>query len=479
MKTNNIYGFLSVLLIAFTITSCVKDGDFNVPNIIVEEPNITANSSVLAIKTALEQEFNSSGNVVYTFYENKENPTYIEAYVVSSDATGNFYKKLIVQDKVENPTAGVEVLLNKTSLSETYEVGRKVYIKLDGLSVSYDDGESAGYIDPKNGIPGKYVLGILDGNRVDDIPSTEIEKHIFRSATVAEIVPTIISLADITDVHINTLIQLPSAQIIKSDIVKTFAGEPIDEYDGFRTVFECETEKTIQLQTSTFASFKSNLVPQGKGTFTAVLSKDYASEFLVAIANTPSDLDFTDNSRCDPPVLECTGSAGGSVILLDEDFESISSTEELTAAGWTNVNVNEGSTVYSPASFDGNAYVQISAYKSGEKPLEAWLVSPEINLENTTGEELTFQTNTGYDNGKAMSVYVSSDFSGEVTTATWLRVDAALSEGFTSGFNTFSSSGSINVSCLSGKLHIAFKYVGSDGGVTTTFQIDNVKVTGN
>lgn len=480
MKTNKIYGFLSFLMIAFTITSCVEDGQFSVPNLNIEEPNITPNSSIMAIKTALEQEYNSSGDLVYTFFENENNPTYAEGYVVSSDATGNFYKKLIIQDKPENPTAGIEIVLNQTSLSETYDVGTKVYIKLDGLSVSYDDGESANFISPTNGIPGKYVLGMLAGDQVDDIPSTSIKNHIFRSATVAEIIPTTIQLADITGAHVNTMIQLPSAQFLKSDLTKTFAGEPNDEFDGFRTIFECDTEKTIPLQTSTFASFKSNVVPEGKGTFTAVLSKDFRSEFLVAIANKPADLDFTDADRCDPPVLDCgSGAVGGSVILLDEDFENISSTAALTAAGWTNVNVNGGSTLYEPRSFSGNQYLQISAFRSGETPLEVWLVSPEIDLDTTTGEELTFETNTGFDNGKALSTYISSDFTGDVTTATWLRLDAVLSEGPSSGYNTFVSSGSINISCLTGKVHVAFKYEGADNAVTTTFQVDNVKVTGN
>tara|TARA_B110000003_G_C16652860_1_gene534976 strand:- start:58 stop:1500 length:1443 start_codon:yes stop_codon:yes gene_type:complete len=480
MKTTKFYGIITFLLIAITIFSCVEDGNFDVPNVTVEEPNIISNSNILAIKNALKQEYNSSGDLIYTFYENLDNPTIVEGYVVSTDAAGNFYKKIIIQDKAENATAGIEIILNKTSLSETYDLGRKVYVKLDGLTVSYDDGESANYINPTNDVPGKYVLGVLDGDQVDDIPSTSIDKHIFRSATVAEIIPANISLADITGDHINTMIQLSSAQIAKSDLGKTFAGEQDDEFDGFRTIFECETEKTIPLQTSTFASFKSNVVPSGKGIFTAVLSKDYRSEFLVAIINTPSDIEFNDSERCDPPVLDCgTGSVGGSIELLNEDFESITSSSGITDAGWTNVNVNGGSTMYSSRSYSGNRYLQISAYNSNESPLEVWLVTPEIDLDTTTDEELSFETNTGYDNGAALSTYVSSDFTGDVTTATWLRLDANLSSGPSSGYNNFSSSGSINISCLSSKVHVAFKYVGGDGGVTTTFQVDNVKVTGN
>lgn len=481
MKTTKFYGTVSFLMIALTITSCVEDGDFAVPDITVEEPSITANSSITAIQTALQQQFNSNGDLIYTFDVNENNPTYAEGYVVSSDATGNFYKKLIVQDKAENPTAGIEIILNKTSLSETYDIGRKIYVKLDGLTVTYDDGESSNYINPTNNVLGKYILGTLDGDQVDDIPSTSIQDHLFRSATVSEIIPSNIALAEVTEAHINTMIHLSSAQMLKSDLNKTFAGEPEDEYDGLRTIFECDTEKTVQLQTSTFASFKSNVVPSGKGPMKAILTKDYFAETIVAIVNTPSDIEFNDAERCDPPVLDCgVGNVGGNTVLLNEDFETITSDNDIINAGWTNVNVNGGSTLFSSRYYGGNRYVQISAYNSDESPLEVWLVTPEIDLDNTTDEELTFDTKTGYDNGAPLSTYVSSDFTGDVTTATWLKIDATLSQGPSSGYNSvYTNSGSINISCLSGKVHVAFRYEGADGGVTTTFQVDNVKVSGN
>lgn len=475
MKTNKIYGFLSLIMIALTITSCVQDGDFAVPNITLEEPDITPNSTVLAIKTALQQEYNSNGDVIYTFFENENNPTYVEAYVVSSDATGNFYKKLIVQDKPENPTAGIEIVINQTSLSETYEVGRKIYIKLDGLSVSYDDGASANFINPTNDVPGKYVLGVLAGDQIDDIPSTEIKNHIWRSTTVSEIVPNSIQLGDITGAHINTMIQLNSAQFLKSNLTKTFAGEPNDEFDGFRTIFECDTEKTIQLQTSTFASFKSNVVPEGKGTFKAVLSKDFRSEFLVAIANKPSDLDFTDMSRCDPPVLECSGASGGGTAFFTEDFEGFGS---YASEGWDNINIDGTSTDWFIESFN-STYSRISAYNSGNANANVWLVTPTINMDSTTGEELFFDIQANYDTGTNLSVFVSTDYSGDPTTATWLRLDAVVPTGPGSAFGTFKTVGPVNISCLDGDINIGFFYAGSDPTATTRYHLDNVIVTGN
>lgn len=482
MKTNKIYNIFTVIVLAFTLNSCITDGEFSVPDVTVSEPNITPNSTVKAIQTALQQKFNSNKSLVYTFPVNKNNPTYIEAYVVSSDATGNFYKKLVIQDKAENPTAGVEILLNKTSLSASYELGRKVYVLLDGLSVSYDDGQSSSRIDPTDAIVGKYTLGVLDGDRVDDIPSTSISKHIFRSATIKDLVPTSIKIADIKEEHINTYITMAKAQFSKSNLGKTFAGEPNDQFDGFRDIFECETESILKLQTSTFASFKSTVVPAGQGAIKMVLSKDYRAEFLVGILNTPSEISFDNANRCDPPVLDCgTGTVGGSKVVFDEDFTSITSTAQLAAAGWTNVNANGGSGLFSSRSFGGNQYLQASAFRSGENPFEVWVVTPAINLDNSTDEALTFDTKTGYNNGAALSVFVSSDFTGDPKTATWLKIETAtFANGPSNKYEAnFTNSGKVNLSCLSGNIHIAFKYSGADGGVTTTFQVDNVKVTGN
>ncbi|MEE9409129.1 MAG: DUF5689 domain-containing protein [Polaribacter sp.] len=482
MKTNKIYGFLSFIMIAITLISCVQDGDFTVPDVSVVEPNITANSTILAVKTALQQEFNSSGNLVYTFFENEDNPTYAVGYVASSGATGNFYKKLMVQDKAENPTAGIEIVINQTSLSETFDIGRKIYIKLDGLSVSYDDGgnntnsSSVDDIDPTNSVVGKYVLGVLDGVRVDDIPSTSVEKHIFRSATVVEIIPSNIKLADITGAHISTMIQLTDVQILKSDLTKTFAGEANDQFDGFRTIFECETEKTIQLQTSTFASFKSNLVPQGKGVFTAVLSKDFRSEVLVAIANKPSDIEFTNFERCDPPVLECTSIPGGGTIFFSEDFEGFGS---YTSEGWGNINIDGTNTSWFIDSFR-STYSRISAFRSGNAMANVWLITPAINMDNTTDEELLFDIQASYDNGTNLSVFISTNYSGDPTNATWQRLDATIPSGPNSGFGDFKTVGPINISCIEGNnVRIGFFYLGADPIATTRYHLDNIKVRGN
>ncbi|WKD85391.1 hypothetical protein KCTC32516_00731 [Polaribacter huanghezhanensis] len=478
MKTLKQYK-TAILFSLFIVISCVQDNAFEVPDITITDPTITANSDLGKVKTALQQAFFSNQKLVFTFPVNENNPTYIEAYVISTDATGNFYNKLIVQDKAENPTAGIEILINKSALSDLFSVGQKIFIKLDGLSVSYDDGQST--VNPINLAPGKYSLGFLEGDRAGKIPSTAIKNHLFRTSTIVPIIPQKITIENITGATINTFVQLEKAQFDISEKGRTFAGERYDEYDGFRYVFECGSEHELRLQTSTFSSFKSTLIPNGQGKIDFILSKDFKSEFLVAIVNSPSTIDFTNTTRCDPVFLNCPENTSvGNVILIDENFENLKTNSQLLNAGWSNINANGGKNVFKSKTKNGNRVIEMSAYNTSENPLETWLISPAINLDTTTNETLTFETNNGYDNGKALKVFISSDFSVDVKAATWTLINATVSVGPSSDYsNFFTKSGNISLSCLSGNVHIAFQYFGGDGGVSTTVQIDNVKITGN
>ena len=124
--------------------------------------------------------------------------------------------------------------------------------------------------------------------------------------------------------------------------------------------------------------------------------------------------------------------------------------------------------------------MQQSAYNSGENPLESWLVTPAINFDSSTNEELTFDANAGYVNGNALSIYASTDYAGDPSTATWALInDFNLPTGPSGGYGNFATVGNVNVSCLDGDVYIGFKYTGADGGITSTFQIDNIKVSGN
>ncbi len=451
--------FLKLLLFIFLIlsSSCVQTDDFDIPKIDIKEPDIVANTTINAIKKASDQ----SGDKIFTF--NTDDASIFEAFVISSDESGNFYKLLIVQDKPENPTSGIEVLIDLKTYYTKFNIGRKVYIKMAGMSIINENG--------------KYKIGFLDRNEVSEIPESLIDNFIIRSSISQEITPKQLQFSEFSKNNLNTYIQIQNIQFQYDEIGKTIAGEPYDKYSAERKLIQCDNQITTTLSTSTYAKFKSYIIPENKGFLNAVFTMDYYAEKYVLVLNDLLTFDFTEENRCDPDFLYCDGNTDGEHIIFYEDFENIKKTKDLDDLGWINSNVNLGNEKYNKRTVNTNSVMRISAYNTQENPLEAWLITPPINLDNTTDATLTFQTNASYDNGTILTTWISTDFNGDIKNASWQQLNVNVSVGPTNTFTTdFTNSGNISLSCLTGNVNIAFKYLGSDPGITTTYDIDNVKI---
>ena len=478
MKTNKILTLIAFIsFVSITITSCINDEDYEIPAVVINETepsfltetdadgNLMYNEITFsAVKSAFEQAQNSGEDIV-TF----EQDLYITGYVISNDASGNFYEELIIQNDTDtvnpetDPRLGIQIEINQSSLYQTYEFGRKVYVKLNGLS--------AGLSSTDNGV---FILGKESGSSIGQIEAFEYEDFIFRSTEVTSIEPKVISLASIDQNDISTFVQVTSAQFSKTDLGLTFSGESTDDFDGSRTLESCSDDGSITFESSTFADFKSLNLPSAAGTINGILTMDYFGETNVFKINTYSDISF-DGERCDPIVLECTGNTSTDVVVFEEDFQNYSDESQLDGT-WTNINISGGSERYEINSFSGDVYYKISAFGTGEDPLEAWLVSPAINLDSTTEEELTFEISDNFDTGEILTVFITEDYTGDPTTTEWIELDANIPTG-SSGFGDFVQS-AINISCLSGDVHIAFKYLGAADGAETRYHIDDIKVTG-
>jgi hypothetical protein len=483
MKTLKINKIILLLIGLVVFNACVQDDDFGIPNIVIEEPNIPENQirTLASLAGDLAQEQSSNDNIFepqpldysneddvvsYTFNETDE---YITGYVVSSDEAGNYFEELIIQDKAENPTIGIKLLIDVNPLFTKYEVGRKVYVKINGLAVGISNGV--------------LTLGSQNGNSVDKIPSSFETDFIIRSAEVASIVPLPLNIADFTEDKTNIMIQLSGVQFNRNEVLSeesdfnTYASSQFDQFDGERTLESCDTGSSVIFSTSTFSDFKGLLLPQGQGNMRAVLSRTFeGNDFIVAI-NTPEDIDFDGiDTRCDPDFFECTGASGGGAAIFEENFENFNG---FTTEGWTNINVSGGGTDWFIGNFSGSSYAQISGFNSGDDEINVWLVTPPVDLDNTTGEELSFDVQSNFDNGTILTVLVSNDFTGDPNTATWQLLDASIPSGPSSGFGSFEGVGPINISCIEGTVHFAFFYEGSDPNATTRYHVDNIEITGN
>jgi len=139
MKIFRLTKVILVLIGLVIFNSCVEDDDFEVPNTTITEPIL--NGPIVSINSAYGNYLQAvaDGDDFFT-YEFDSGSDYLEGFVVSTDEGGNFFEELIIQDELENPTIGIKVLIDVNPLFTKYELGRKIYIKLDGLTVGISNG---------------------------------------------------------------------------------------------------------------------------------------------------------------------------------------------------------------------------------------------------------------------------------------------------------------------------------------------------
>lgn len=152
-------------------------------------------------------------------------------------------------------------------------------------------------------------------------------------------------------------------------------------------------------------------------------------------------------------------------VLTSVDFE------DNTFGDWETISVL-GDQVWDiqPYGNPGNCG-RMSGYDGQPYDNEDWLISPAMNLDNYSEESFTFDNATNYD-GPVMELYISGDYDGDPTTATWEMLDFNVSGG---SWDYVSSE--IDLSNYTGTAHLGFKFTSTTDG-SATWEVDNLLVTG-
>ena len=433
--------------------------------------------TINVLNSLLEQEQNANGNDILSFIESN---LYISGFVISNDEAGNIYEELVLQDLAVNPSRGVKVLINVSPLFTTFEFGRKVFVKLDGLSVGYNGGVLS--------------LGFRDGNQVVAIAESLMDQTIIRAIELAEIEPLSINISDFSAAKTNLYLRLNDVQFNRNDALgenrKTFAAEPEDEFDGERNLESCAEGFSVILSTSTFSDFKAIEVPQGRGYLDGILTYNYFGDIFNMVLNSPETIHFNSTDRCDPVEVNCgLADTTGSNVIVSEFFESQEEGESITENGWTNY-IQEGSRVYEAYFSDGgngNPSLGISAsigsYNSNDDSTIAWLIMPEIDFDVQDGETINFKTSNSFSDGSTLVLLFSSDWDGNpntITTSAWDSLPGAYIVQDDDFYGDWYPSGNVSLDCINGKGYIGFKYTGNgkedfDG----TYELDEIIVNSN
>lgn len=480
MKINKTTALLIAFLLGVSFNSCVEDGDYSVPQDLGDSENV----EVEKILTELDDkngslELISIKNLKNLFIEDKAteitSDLVVKGYVTSSDRRGNFFKEIFIQDKVEDPEAAIKIVLNLNDTYNKYNLGREVYIRLKGLFI----GET------RSGDGVITIGGVANGNEVDDISVRQINENLFRSSVTAILKSKTMNLSDVSEDNLGMFIQIENAQFQKNIYQLTFT-DPEEQFDTQRILESCsENGSSIFLETSSFATFKFAPLPTGSFTINSVVSKTFNGSNLILVLNDKNDIIET-GERCDPPVLDCgTSQVHNATILFEEAFESQTRNRPIYGNGWTNYQELGTETWEAYTATGTNASQGISArvgaFRSGDDKTVAWLITPEIDLDTNTNVKLSFETSSSFSDASNLELFISNNWDGTnqgVASATWLSLSAAYIVQNSDSFASWFESGIINLSCGSGKIHIAFKYTGSGNDSNDgTYELDNIKIT--
>jgi hypothetical protein len=267
MKRNFI-SILGLVLMGFIITlsSCLKKEFDTPPDESGYDPKLTVTHSIADFKSLPQ------GEVI-------TDDVIISGVVCMDDKSGNYYKKIVIQDA----TGGIEVLIDQTNLYTDYPVGRKVYIRCKGL-----------YLGNYNELP---QLGSApdDQGSLTQINGTMAEEFIVKANYPNPIKVDTFSYSDLTsieDSRVNTLVAIRDAQFADGDVGKPYTAPTATSN---RNLTDCSSSSGIVLRTSNFAKFQSFTIPNGSGVIVALYTR-YRSTPQLIIRDT-SDVRFY-NARC-------------------------------------------------------------------------------------------------------------------------------------------------------------------------------------
>jgi hypothetical protein len=437
------YFFALQLLLLY---SC--DAELESPEFSCTQPNLIVNQTVEKLKDVSELVPKQYG------YDDV-----IEAYVVSTDEGGNFFKTIYLQTlKDSKEVVGFSVAVDVTNTYADFGVGNKVYLKLKNQFTDlYYGGLRIGSLYVSNA--GDPTIGRISQNDYKNIMNASCivvdENQLIRSFSIEEA---------LNDKNLNTLIELKEVQFTEAAIGRHYFEESNNVGGATNWNLSDKTGNQVIFRTSNFANFAASPVPEGSGKVRGILTK-FGSDYQL-MARSESDV-VMDGKRAIP--------------LFSEDFQSVKNNVAFSLPGWSNI-VEKASKSWRSMFYGGNGYAEFNTTSTTAAENVAWLVSPKINLEGYKNAVFSFrsaQYNLKVDSPlNTLEIYVSDDFDGlNIVKAKWTKLAAKL-PNLSTPAREFVSSGRIDLPSYSGNINIAFRYVGSgkDKTLNGAFMVDDIKI---
>jgi hypothetical protein len=214
--------------------------------------NIVANTSIQALKTY---------HTIPGVFDMITEDVIISGIVTANDQSGNFYKQLFIQDT----TGAIQLLVDGYSLYASYPVGRRVYIKCKGLTLT----------DSYSNLVLGYKAVVDNLPSIQGIPGAVVGSYLIGGSLNNPVEPLHVTLSQLgtslSDKYINAFIQLDNYEFSTSDTSKTYGDTSSYKSTVNRNVnLGCGSAINTIVRTSGYANFAGEHLPKGNGSIAAI-----------------------------------------------------------------------------------------------------------------------------------------------------------------------------------------------------------------
>lgn len=201
--------------------------------------------------------------------------------------------------------------------------------------------------------------------------------------------------------------------------------------------------------------------PTSAGTHAAILTLTSAAANAITLNlnGTATDLD------ANPYGLD----ASAPTSFIDETFESVAAGTTLPE-NWINASV-QGTKTWVVKLYKSNLYSEMTAYNATDGVQQTLLISPAINFDQIVKNNVSFGWIAGYAKvGTTLKVYIMT------LDGTKTEVKSINATEPTAAYASTYTNETLDLSAFNGIAFLVFEYNGNSTALTTTYQVDNVKV---
>lgn len=288
-RINYLLGLVFMMVAA---VSCNEE--FDVPPIVVPHAEHQANMSIADFKAKYWQDTRN-------FIDTCKEEVYIHGYVTSSDAAGNIYKYLFIEDE----TGGIGISIDASSLSTSYRVGQEVVLNMKDKWIGKYNGQ---YL---IGLPEWYAAqSVWEAGRLSlETFKSMVEVNGLPKPEMIQATPT--KITDFQGKSDRTTILKYNGKLIKLQNVKWAEADgetPYSEADASsnRTLVD-EGNNQVTVVNSNYATFRAAMLPLGSGDVTGILTLTGTDQWKLYIRDTNDCVGFSTDTKgtaVDPYTVE-------------------------------------------------------------------------------------------------------------------------------------------------------------------------------